>query len=143
MLPASLLSKPITTEPANCQPMAFLSLSISGTWITEVVQPFLQLKLAERFTRTSMKVLVSTSTFCEFDSTPLEKLKACGFELLLNPYGRRLQPHESAELLQGVHGLIAGTELLNCEVLSKASSLKVISRCGVGMDNVDLAAAKE
>jgi D-3-phosphoglycerate dehydrogenase len=123
--------------------MAFLSSSTSGTSITEVVQPFLRFKLAEPFTRTSMKILVSTSTFCEFDSTPLEKLKACGFELMLNPYARRLQPQESVELLQGVHGLIAGTELLNCAVLSKASSLKVISRCGVGTDNVDLDAAKE
>ena len=90
-----------------------------------------------------MKVLVSTSTFCEFDSTPLEKLKACGLEVLLNPYARRLKPQESVALLQGVRGLIAGTELLDSEVLSQATSLKVISRCGVGMDNVDLAATKE
>jgi D-3-phosphoglycerate dehydrogenase len=95
--------------------------------------------LSEEF----MKVLVSTSTFCEFNSSPLEKLRACGFDVLLNPYGRRLQPEQSIELIQGVHGMIAGTELLDGKILRRANSLRAISRCGVGTDNVDLAAAGE
>jgi D-3-phosphoglycerate dehydrogenase len=90
-----------------------------------------------------MRVLISTSTFGEFDSGPLEKLKASGFDVLVNPYGRRLQPGESIELMRGVHGLIAGTESLNDQILRKANGLKVISRCGVGLDNVDLETARE
>lgn len=47
------------------------------------------------------------------------------------------------ELLRsGVTGLIAGLEPLDREVLTK-SSLQVISRCGSGLSNVDLATAKE
>ena len=45
-------------------------------------------------------------------------------------------------LLQEADGLIAGTEPLNAEVLREAKRLRVISRCGVGLDNVDLAAAE-
>jgi D-3-phosphoglycerate dehydrogenase len=46
------------------------------------------------------------------------------------------------KLLPGVEGLIAGLEPLDREVLQN-SDLKVISRCGSGMTNVDLNAAKE
>ncbi|MBU0568821.1 phosphoglycerate dehydrogenase [bacterium] len=89
-----------------------------------------------------MKTLISTRSFGEFDRKPLDKLKEAGFEIVPNPYGRSLEPEESIELLEGATGLIAGTEPLTEEVLSKAGSLKVISRCGTGMDNVDLEAAK-
>ena len=40
-------------------------------------------------------------------------------------------------------GLIAGTEPLTGKVFEKAPSLKVISRVGVGLDGVDVSAAKE
>jgi D-3-phosphoglycerate dehydrogenase / 2-oxoglutarate reductase len=90
-----------------------------------------------------MKVLVSTSSFCEFDCTPLDRLRAQGFDVLLNPYGRRLRPEQSIELMRDVQGMIAGTELLDGTVLRKANGLRAISRCGVGTDNVDLATAKE
>lgn len=47
------------------------------------------------------------------------------------------------ELLTGdVIGMIAGVEPLTERVLGSAENLKVISRCGVGMDNVDLNAAQ-
>ena len=90
-----------------------------------------------------MKILVSTSTFGEFDGAPLEKLKSNGFDVVVNPYRRKLQPQESIDLMRDAQGLIAGTESLNQDILRRASGLKVISRVGVGLDNVDLTAAKE
>ena len=39
--------------------------------------------------------------------------------------------------------MIAGTESLTRRVLSQLPRLKVISRCGVGIDNVDLDYAKK
>ena len=45
-------------------------------------------------------------------------------------------------LNEEVIGIIAGLESLTKKVLSSAKHLKVISRCGVGMDNVDLSEAK-
>ena len=48
------------------------------------------------------------------------------------------------ELLRGdIVGMIAGTEPLSRAVLQHAPTLKVVSRCGIGTDNVDLSAASE
>ena len=44
--------------------------------------------------------------------------------------------------LQGHDGVIAGTELYSEEILSQLPNLKVISRLGVGLDNIDLEFAK-
>ena len=46
------------------------------------------------------------------------------------------------KLAAGAVGLIAGTEKIDAEVLNGISHIKVISRCGVGMDNVDLKTAE-
>ena len=48
---------------------------------------------------------------------------------------------ELIELLPGVRGLIAGLETLDEDVMRK-TELKVISRCGSGLSNVDMVAAK-
>lgn len=91
----------------------------------------------------SCKILVSTSSFGASGRRPLEMLESTGLEITLNPHHRRLRPEESRELLSGVVGLLAGTELLSREILAQADSLKVVSRCGSGMDNVDIDAATE
>ena len=90
-----------------------------------------------------MKILISTSSFGKEDKTPLKMLEEKGFQVVLNPYGRELKPEESIELLKDVKYLIAGTEKLNRGVLEIAKELKIISRCGAGMDNVDRDYAKE
>lgn len=89
------------------------------------------------------KVLITTSSFGEASAQPLERLRAAGFEACLNPHRRKLTVAESKTLLPGVVGLIAGVETLNEEVLASADSLKVISRVGVGLDSVDMEAAKK
>jgi D-3-phosphoglycerate dehydrogenase len=89
------------------------------------------------------RVVVSTSSFGRYDPRPLELLVAAGHEVVTNPHGRRLTPDESRELLARAEGLVAGTEELSREVLDAAPGLRVISRCGVGLDGIDLAAAAE
>ena len=90
-----------------------------------------------------MKVLIGTSSFGVADSAPLNRLKDAGLEPVLNPYGRKIADNELPALLSGgVVGLIAGLETLDRKVLT-GSRLKVISRVGVGMSNVDLAAAAD
>ncbi len=91
----------------------------------------------------SWQVLISTSTFGEVDREPLELLERAGVSYRLNPHRRTLDRDETRELLAGAEGLIAGTEPLDREVLSGARGLRVISRCGSGLDNIDLAAAEE
>ncbi|MBM3249744.1 MAG: hydroxyacid dehydrogenase [Candidatus Omnitrophica bacterium] len=92
--------------------------------------------------KSKIKILLGTSTFSEEDKDPLLKLLGMGFEVVENPFKRRLTKDELINLLPGVSGIIAGLEPLDRDVL-KNSELKVISRCGSGLSNVDLDAAKE
>ncbi|MDO8489308.1 MAG: NAD(P)-dependent oxidoreductase [Candidatus Omnitrophota bacterium] len=88
------------------------------------------------------KILISTSTFAQGDDAALTKLIHEGYEPILNPYKRKLTKPETISLLGGVEGLIAGLEVLDTEVM-RASCLKVISRVGAGVSNVDLEAARK
>jgi D-3-phosphoglycerate dehydrogenase len=88
-----------------------------------------------------VKVLLGPSSFGDLDKTPIEKLRAAGCEIILNPYKRKLTRAELLDLLKhDVSGLVAGLEMLDREVLEK-TNLKVISRCGSGLSNVDQVAA--
>lgn len=89
-------------------------------------------------------IVITTSSFGKEDAAIVEQLRSRGLTVLLNPHGRSLQPSEVLELCQGASGIIAGTEKLDAATLEHLSraGLQVISRCGTGMDNVDLEAAK-
>ena len=89
-----------------------------------------------------MKVLISSRSFGKINSEPIDALKNAGFEIVVNPYNKKLDEGELIELIGDAVGLIAGTESITENVLNHAKLLKVISRYGVGLDNVDLAAAK-
>ncbi len=90
-----------------------------------------------------MHIQVTTSTFGKAGTKPIEYLKSKGISFKTNPYGRRLTEDEAIEVIAGAKGLIAGVEPLTEHVLKQLPDLKVISRCGTGMNNVDLEAAKE
>ncbi len=89
------------------------------------------------------RIAISTSSFGAHDRAPLERLAAAGHEVVLNPHGRRLVAGEAAAFLAAAEGLIAGTERLDRATLEAAQSLRVISRCGVGTDEIDLEAAEQ
>lgn len=90
-----------------------------------------------------VKVLIGPSSFAAQSPTPRATLEAAGCQVVDNPYGRKLTPPELAELLAaGIEGIVAGLETLDRATLER-SSLRVISRCGSGMSNVDLEAARE
>lgn len=89
------------------------------------------------------KILISTSTFGQFDESPLRALQEEKIDYILNPYGRTVKESELIELAKDALGIVAGTENLSEAVLKKLSHLKVISRCGVGIDNVDVKTAQE
>lgn len=90
------------------------------------------------------RVLITTSSFGKEDYSPVNLLQDAGYDVILNPHGRKLSEDEISQVLLDINpiGMIAGVEPLNARVLAQAKRLKVISRCGVGLDNVDLDAAK-
>ncbi|MFZ4801194.1 MAG: phosphoglycerate dehydrogenase [Chlorobium sp.] len=89
------------------------------------------------------KILLGPSSFAETDKSPVIRLQNAGYEIIDNPFRRKLTKAELFELLTpDVVGIIAGLEPLDREVL-EFSSLKTISRVGSGMSNVDQPAARE
>lgn len=89
------------------------------------------------------KIFISTIPFGEYSKTPLEMLQAEeNFEFTLNPLNRKFTEDELASLIPEYDALIAGTEMISAKVLQAANKLKLISRVGVGLDSVDLWAAR-
>jgi len=89
-----------------------------------------------------LKVLITTVPFAQKDQRPLDMLKKVGAEIINNPLGRKLRESDLLEIIPGVDILIAGTEPITETVLSNATNLKLISRVGIGLDSIDLAASK-
>jgi D-3-phosphoglycerate dehydrogenase / 2-oxoglutarate reductase len=90
------------------------------------------------------KFIISTSSFGIDNNPHIQQLLQKGLQVVSNPHKRRLTEDEAMALLDDdVVGMVAGIEPLTARVLQSAKNLKVISRCGTGMDSVDLVAAKQ
>jgi D-3-phosphoglycerate dehydrogenase len=88
-------------------------------------------------------ILLGPSSFAEADAAPRRLLLDAGLRVIDNRHKRKLTREElKALLVPEVVGLIAGIEPLDRDVLL-ASRLRVISRVGSGLSNVDLPAARE
>jgi D-3-phosphoglycerate dehydrogenase len=86
-------------------------------------------------------ILIGPTTFGSLDPAPLRKIEDAGYDVRRNPVGRKMSESDLASALDGAVGIVAGLEPLTEKVLAQ-SQLKVVSRCGVGLDSVDVAAAK-
>lgn len=84
------------------------------------------------------KVLVTTTSFGINDPEMKSYLEQEVGEVIYNPTGKPLKADALGQLLVGIDGLIAGLDEINRTALEKADRLKVISRYGVGIENVDL-----
>ncbi len=89
------------------------------------------------------KIFVTLSTFAQYGDDPLRILERSGFDYEVNTLGRRLRKEEISQLAQGCHGVVAGVEPYDEEVLAAMPDLQCISRCGVGVDNIDHKIAEE
>ena len=89
------------------------------------------------------RLLVTPTSYGKNDIRLKRDLEAQVGEVIYNPTGKPLTSDEVAKLLPGIDGYIAGLDSIDSNALQKADRLKVIARYGVGVDNVDLAEAKE
>src|SRR5271170_2729365 len=89
------------------------------------------------------KALITTVPFGDKNRLPLQMLEDAGIEYLINPHNTRLSEDQLAELVTDFDVIIAGTEKITEKVMARATNLKLISRVGVGLDGVDLMAAKK
>lgn len=91
-------------------------------------------------------ILSTVSSFGQAEYGPSLALERAGLRLVQNPFGRKLTEDELAALLAEHRplGLLAGTEPITRRAMEAAGgALRVVSRVGVGWDNVDHAAAAE
>ena len=89
------------------------------------------------------KILTSPSSLGQISKEPFELLEKNGYEIINNPYGRKLTEDEVVEIAKDCIGIVAGVEPLTKKVMDALLNLRCISRVGVGMDSVDLDYAKQ
>jgi len=89
------------------------------------------------------KILISCKSFGKTGSKGCEILTKAGLEPIMNSTGKRLNEEEIINMGDRVVGIIAGTEKISKKVITALTTLKVISRYGVGMDSVDLDTARQ
>jgi D-3-phosphoglycerate dehydrogenase len=90
-----------------------------------------------------MKILVTATSFKPDSESPaMNKLRSFADSLIFNPSGKPLSEDELIPLIDGCSGCIAGLDNFTAKVIENASELKVISRYGIGVDRVNISAAK-
>lgn len=81
------------------------------------------------------KIMISTRTFGKYTNEPVEYLEKSGFEIVRAP-----DKEELSRFIDRVDALIIGGLPLTSELIER-SSLKIIAKHGVGVDNIDLESA--
>lgn len=88
------------------------------------------------------KILVTPRSLTRAGHPALDLLKEAGYEVIFATPGEQPDEKELLRLLPDCVGMLAGVETISAKVLEAARQLKVISRNGVGVDNIDLEAAE-
>lgn len=85
-----------------------------------------------------MKVLITPRSFGKTNPNLFKALENAGFEIIRNETGGILDEKQMIELIAPCDAVILGVDPLNASVINAAPNLKVVSRYGVGLDNIDL-----
>lgn len=89
------------------------------------------------------KVLIGSRSFGKASPEHIARVADSDCEVIPNTLGRAYRAAELMEALRGVDAIITGTDELTADVIHAADRLKTIAKHGVGLDNIDLAAARE
>ena len=88
---------------------------------------------------------VSTSpTFGYFAAEPVEYLRSRGFDIVLAPQGKKWSEQDLIEATKEYDAMIVGIEKISAPVLQASKKLRIITKHGAGVDNinVEIASAK-
>ena len=89
-----------------------------------------------------MKALCCLLNYEKYCWPGVDALREYGFELKMNPHGRKYTQEELLEDIKDVDAVVADNEPWTEQSFAGAPKLKVIAKVGTGMDNFDLNAAK-
>jgi phosphoglycerate dehydrogenase-like enzyme len=88
-------------------------------------------------------IIVTPRSLSKGNDPLLNRIKAAGYNLVFPSPGNQPTEAELEEVIGDAVGYIAGVEPISAAVLEKARRLKVISRNGTGIDNIDAEAARK
>lgn len=89
----------------------------------------------------AFRVIATARSFCNTDGPHHTFLRENGCELERCAREHPLRADELRDIIAGCDGAILGLDACDASVIERADRLRVISRFGVGVDQVDLAAA--
>jgi len=90
----------------------------------------------------SATILISPRSLTATGHPALARLQDAGYELVFTTPGQQPTSAELLQVLPGCVGYLAGVEEVGAQLLETAQTLRVISRYGVGTNNIDMAAAR-
>jgi D-3-phosphoglycerate dehydrogenase len=82
------------------------------------------------------KIVVTVAAFSKNEFL-VGEIRALYPDCVLNTQGKRFSPQELIEFLKDADGAIVGLDQINDEVLSQCPNLKIVSKFGVGLDNIN------
>jgi lactate dehydrogenase-like 2-hydroxyacid dehydrogenase len=88
-------------------------------------------------------VLVTTRSYAQNDPQLREELEGQVGKAVYSTTGKPLSSARLREMLPGRDGYIAGFDTIDRAAIEAADRLKIIAQYGVGLDNIDLEAARE
>lgn len=86
-------------------------------------------------------VLATARSFCYSDGPHHEFLRVNGCDVDRHAPDHPMRAEELREIIAGYDGVILGLDTCDASVIARADKLRVISRYGAGIDQVDLEAA--
>jgi D-3-phosphoglycerate dehydrogenase len=88
-------------------------------------------------------VIVGAVRYAELCGSGRDLLVRNGFRLIENDSTVPWTPEQIGAVIGTADAAVAGVEVYDASVMARAERLRIISRLGVGLDNVDLAAARD
>ena len=89
-----------------------------------------------------IKISVTSGSFSK-NETLLKMLGTISKDIMINQGGKRFSSDELREFLRDREAVILGLDQLTEDVLKDCPNLRIVSKFGVGLDNVDLEACKK
>jgi phosphoglycerate dehydrogenase-like enzyme len=83
------------------------------------------------------KIVVTTAAFSK-NEVLVREIRSFFPDSLFNFEGKKFNTYELIEFLKDADGAIVGLDQINDEVLSQCPNLKIVSKFGVGLDNINI-----
>lgn len=90
----------------------------------------------------AFKVVATTVTFGKINHEPLQRLLDEGYEVITNSFGRPFTEEELIAIAGDADAIIIGNDKITANYINQTTRLKIIAKHGVGVDGVDMEAAK-